>query len=155
MSSTQGYLRQRSIPNTLFKAPTNGCYYIFVAGAGNYVGNYPPGYMVFAEGHPFDISGINYIIRDMGKTIKAPILASGVLGTPGFFREFQFIDPVSVATPTSSTTFGVFGDAAQSFPPGNVGNTGYATFYVPIVVDGIVASGATLPNPYLAMGGQM
>ena len=167
MTSVQKFLRQRSQANTLFSAPTNDCYYVFVPTAGNYVGNYPPGYMVAAGvyGAAPDPSGL--LIRDMGKTIKAPLAdaTTGVLGasaTSGFFREIQLISPVTVASATASSNFGIIGNAAQTFGPGNVGDSGYNTLYIPIIIDGTVASSAgtsitaaVLPSPYLSMGGQM
>lgn len=154
MTSVQKFLRQLNVPNTLLQAPTNDCYYNFVAGPGNYVGNYPPGYMQVASANPVPAAGS--LIRDMGKTIKAPI-GTDVNATLGFFREVQVIDPVTVASATSSSTFGVGINAAgaQSQPSGNVGDSGYNTYYIPIIVGGIVASGATLPSTYLPLGGQM
>ena len=165
MTSVQKFLRQRSQANTIFSAPSNtACYYVFIPTAGNYVGNYPPGYMAPADfyGAVPDVSGL--LLRDMGKTIKCPMAdTSGVLqttATSGFFREIQLISPVAVASATASSNFGVIGNAAQTFPSGNVGDRGYDTLYVPIVIDGTLASSdgstlAVLPSPYLAMGGQM
>lgn len=156
MTSVQKFLRQRYVPNTILQAPTNACYYVFVAGPGNYVGNYPPGYMKLAAEIPAPAAGD--LIRDMGKTIKAPISADGVaFGTLGFFREVQMLDPVSIASATASSTFGVGINSAgaQFQPAGNVGDNGYGTYYIPIIVDGIIASGAALPSSYLPLGGQM
>lgn len=166
MSSIQSFIRQRSQANTIFSAPTTrGCYYVFVAGPGNYVGNYPPGYM-----QAIDIpEGKGSLIRDMGKTIKAvignsalpvPILAGA---TAGFFREIQFIDPQAAVSATGSTTFGVGkGSQGAGYLPagGNAGDAGYGTYYIPIIVDGTLATSngvdiATVPNPYLPLGGQM
>jgi hypothetical protein len=167
MSSIQSFLRQRNVANTIYTAPTtSGCYYVFVAGSGNYVGNYPPGYMVVVSGVP---EGKGTLIRDMGKTIKAPIAdaVTGVLGvnaTSGFFREIQFIDPQPAVGPTGSTTFGVGTGSlgAGSLPSaGNAGDAGYGTYYLAIVVDGTLATSAgtagsiaTVASPYL-FGGQM
>ena len=180
MSSIQSFLRQRSQTSTFFQAPTNACYYTFVAGPGNYVGNYPPGYMMLADAYiPATVLAAAsttqpLLIRDMGKTIKAPI---GVLNatpilspaaTEGFFREVQLINPVAAVSATSSTTFGVGngatgGAAAGTLPSaGNAGSDGYGTFYIPIVIDGTLATSAgtqltaaALPIPYLPIGGQM
>ena len=104
--------------------------------------------------------GQGTLIRDMGKTIKAPIT---LLGTPGFFREVQLITPVALAGATASSTFGVGINSAgaQTLPAaGNVGDTGYGTYYIPIIIDGVIATTngttpATMPNTYLPFGGQM
>lgn len=160
MTSVQKFLRQRHVPNTILPAPENPCYYVFVAGSGNYVGNYPPGYMELAAALPVPAQGA--LIRDMGKTIKAPISADSgsTFGTSGFFREVQVLDQaaMSVPTPTSSVTFGVGtnSNVAKSInAAGNAGDFGYGTYYIPIVVEGTLASTAVLPTTYLPLGGQM
>lgn len=159
MTSVQKFLRQRYVPNTILQAPTNECYYVFVPTAGNYVGNYPPGYVSLAAINPVPDQGA--LIRDMGKTIKCPISADGVtFGSSGFFREVQVLDQaaMTVATATSSVTFGVGTNsaAAQTLPSaGNPGDRGYGTYYIPIVIEGTLASGAVLPTTYLPLGGQM
>jgi len=163
MTSVQKFLRQRPVTSTYLQAPTNACYYVFVATSGNYVGNYPPGYMLQTTDVP---AGKGDLIRDMGKTIKAVSVQSGgsiaANATPGFFREVQFISPVTVSSATASSTFGVGvgSQGAQVLPSaGNVGDSGYGTYYIPIIVDGTVASNGTtpaiLPIPYLPFGGQM
>jgi len=165
MSSVQSYLRQRNQTSTFLQAPTNTCYYVFVAGPGNYVGNYPPGYMLLLTDNPENIQTQGCLIRDMGKTIKAPI-GTNVNATSGFFRAIQLISPTPIASPTSSSTFGVGeggnGRLPATIPAGNVGDRGYGTYYIPIIIDGIIASEdgtaatkATLPSPYLPIGGQM
>jgi hypothetical protein len=168
MSSVQKFLRQRVVTSTILQAPTNAaCYYVFVPTAGNYVGNYPPGYVFPANTtgafNAFPaLSGL--LIRDMGKTIKCvpsnTSAAPDASATPGFFREVQLISPVTVASATASSNFGVIGTAAQSIPSGNVGDAGYGTFYIPIIIDGTIASTngsntVTLPSVYLPLGGQM
>lgn len=160
MTSVQKFLRQRHVPNTILPAPENPCYYVFVADSGNYVGNYPPGYMELASALPVPDQGA--LIRDMGKTIKCPISTDGgsTFGTPGFFRAVQILDQdeMAVATATSSVTFGVGtnSNVAKSInAAGNTGDFGYGTYYIPIVVEGTLASGAVLPTTYLPLGGQM
>ena len=159
MTSVQKFLRQRYVPNTILQAPTNACYYVFVPTSGNYVGNYPPGYVQLATALPVPSQGA--LIRDMGKTIKCPISVDGVtFGTPGFFREVQVLDQaaMAVATPTSSVTFGVGTNSNKSQSinaSGNPGDSGYGTYYIPIVIEGTLASTAVLPSTYLPLGGQM
>jgi len=166
MSSIQGFLRQRNQATSLLQAPTTaGCYYNFVAGSGNYIGNYPPGYMVAASADIAAAASANsLLIRDMGKTIKAVIGTGNAAATEGFFREVQLIKPVAAVSATGSTTFGVgagvAGSAAGTVPAGNAGFDGYGTFYIAIVVDGTLATSdgsttAVLPSPYLPLGGQM
>ena len=167
MSSIQSFLRQRNLATSLLQAPTNNCYYVFVPTQGNYVGNYPPGYVQLAAVNPTNVAGPQgSLVRDMGKTIKAPIGVAGVLdpaATAGFFREVQLITPVPAVAPTGSTTFGVGINSlgAGNLPSaGNAGDAGYGTYYIPIVVDGSLATEdgstvATLPTTYLPLGGQL
>jgi len=160
MSSIQSFLRQRNVANSIFQAPTApaNCYYVFVAGPGNYVGNYPPGYMVQLDEVPVDRGDL---LRDMGKTIKAPI-GDNVNAKSGFFREVQFIAPQAAVSATGSTTFGV-GSGSQGAgvlpSAGNAGDAGYGTYYLAIVVDGTLATDGTdtavLASPYPPFGGQM
>jgi hypothetical protein len=163
MSSIQSFLRQRNVANSIFQAPTTeGCYYVFVAAPGNYVGNYPPGYMVAVEGLPQQMGPL---VRDMGKTIKAPIGTGNIAATSGFFREIQFINPQPAVSATGSTTFGVGvgtnSTGAGVLPSaGNAGDSGYGTYYLAIVVDGTLATSdgntpAVLASPYPPFGGQM
>lgn len=160
MSSIQSFLRQRNVANTIFQAPTTtGCYYNFIADNGNYVGNYPPGYMATASASVAEEAD-GKLIRDMGKTIKARIANAedGVLGssaTEGFFREVQLITPAVAST---SSSFGVQGHVAGPNP----GNAGYDTYYLAIIVDGTIATSAgtfatkaVLANTYIPFGGQM
>jgi hypothetical protein len=169
MSSTQRFLRQRVVGTTTLSVPTNpnDNLYVLVAGDGNYIGNYPPGYMVTASqagallpATVVDQFGNPAVLRDMGKTIKArvasaaPAISGTTFGTPGFFRAVQFVSPVTVATNTSATTFGVgvsgqgsSNGVAQSYTAGNPADFGYGTFYIPIVNEGIVAGDATGTGP--------
>ena len=169
MSSVQKFLRQRIVTSTILQAPTNQeCYYAFIPTSGNYVGNYPPGYVFPVPAASFDAFPAlsTLLIRDMGKTIKCVPSASSAApaagATAGFFREVQLISPVTVASATASSNFGVIGTAAQSIPSGNVGDAGYGTFYIPIIIDGTIASTdgtlankVILPTTYLPLGGQM
>jgi hypothetical protein len=156
MSSAQSVLRQRYQTTSYVEAPTNNCYYNFVPLSGNYVGNYPPGYMQLASAYP---ANKGTLLRDMGKTIRAPIGITGILNTnatAGFFRAVQFISPVAAVSATGSTTFGVgIGSRGAGVLPtaGNIGDTGYGTYYIPVVVDGTLATSdgtqttvALLPN---------
>lgn len=163
MSSVSRFLRQRQTGQTMLQGPdpaTALTYFTFVSGPGNYVGNYPPGVVRDASA---DVNGLLSavtgasvtapILRDMGKTIKATVANSGNIpnttATPGFFREVQVLIPSTVANATAVTNFGVIGAQAGSlpFPGGNAGDGGYATFYIPIIVGGMVASIANGSGP--------
>ena len=169
MTSRQKMLRQRDQATSFLQAPVNPydspCYYVFVAGAGNIVGNYPinniasTGYMLPAR---YINPPAGTIIRDMGKTIKAPIL--GRTTTPGFFRAIQLINPVPSVGATDSTTFGVGigSQGTRTLPEaGNTGDFGYGTYYLPIIINGTIPTTSadfitfSLPVPYLPLGGQM
>jgi len=147
MSSVQSFLRQRVTGSTIlpYTTGTSETYFSFVAGPGNYVGNYPPGTMldVTAIVTLLTPTGTLAVMRDMGKTIKASVSAGSALGTPGFFRQVQIIVPSIVVNPLSQTNNGVIGSLPGTLPTGNSGDGGYATFYIPIIVGGVVASDAT------------
>lgn len=145
MSSVQRFLRQRTIGARALSVDTANLY-LFVAGAGNYVGNYPPGYMVKAPAGMVGAQGnapFSLIMRDMGKTIIAGVSTDGGVtkGTLGAFRQVQILQPVAVASATAATNFGVQGSLPGSLPAsGNPGDSGYNTFYIPEVLDSVLAS---------------
>jgi hypothetical protein len=124
---------------------------VFVADTanGNYVGNYPPGYMTTATVNIQSGS----VLRDMGKTIKAGIGSGSPLtiGSEGFWREVQVIAPTTQPNNFALGTSGVgvngvgagLGVPGQLPAAGNPGDDGYCTYYVPITVNGIIAGGVT------------
>jgi hypothetical protein len=170
MSSVQSFLRQRVVGTRTAAVPaidaSGGVLYQFVPAVGNYVGNYPPGYMVDVSvtvGDALTAQGGLPVMRDMGKTIKAVISAAGVqpadLATnAGFFREYQILVPTVVPGPTSSSNFGVIGG-----PTSPTAYTSYFTVYVPIEVGGTypgvaAGSGGVAPRaapPALLADGQL
>lgn len=161
MSSTQRFLRQRVVSNTLLSASAltapNTQLYVMIAGASNYLGNYPNGvgWMVTASaaGAALPLLPAGAVLRDMGKTVYAGVstslTAASSTAKPGFFRVVQLLAPSTVASATASTSFGVgigaagAGTLPKALPSGNAGDDGYGTFYLPIVVDGVIASDAT------------
>jgi hypothetical protein len=175
MSSVQRFLRQRVVGTTTYSLPTapqgqdfNDLFYVLQTDSDNYVGNYPPGNMITladlatASQTPLlpDITGC--VLRDMGKTVKARVTDGTDVGsTAGFFRAVQIIQPLNIVP----QTFGVGGGAATSFMagsgrpqslgPGNTGDKGYGTFYIPIVVDGVIASQATTNTPLVPVNVSM
>ena len=177
MSSVTRFLRQRQVGTralTLTVAPAN--LYVFIAGSGNYVGNYPAngtGWMV-----PFTVAGAgitnasgavvfsgDVYARDMGKTITAAVGSSATTApttsTPGAFRQVQVLFPTTVASATAASSFGVQGQVPGTFTSGNAGDDGYNTFYIPEVLGGVLASNAggtavvTQPTVTLAVDGQL
>jgi hypothetical protein len=166
MSSVQSFLRQRLPGNTQLALPSginpNTGLYVFVAGPGNYVGNYPNsvGY-VTTLGNAANNQAIlpanaltGAVIRDMGKTIFASVSNQYTqtstptdLGTPGWWREIQVLFPSNVANATASSPFGVgtgsFGTLGGTYPAGNPADDGYGTFYIPMVLNGVFPGPST------------
>lgn len=167
MSSTQSFLRQIPTGLSFYSLPTaTTSIYEFVPTTANYVGNYPPGAVVEAVNSPtlaayLDIvypSGTltaGYIMRDMGKTIKASVATSeaNALTTPptvtanseGFFRQFQILKPVA------GNVGGAFGVQGAATVPNAY--TEFLTIYVPVTVLG--SAYASAPGVYPIAGGQM
>lgn len=159
MSSVQSFLKQRVSSTTTFSVPSSWLtdspvhVYEFVPTQGNYVGNYPPGYMQTSAALSAAINqavsyassaGVSPVLRDMGKSIWAPISSTGT--QPGVWRQVQLLVPSVVNTATqgliggtAGVTFGVLG-AAQT-PDAY---TNYMTFYIPDVSNGLTPL-VTLP----------
>jgi hypothetical protein len=170
MSSVTRFLRQVPVsagfvnPDTITSAALD-----FVPASGNYVGNYPPGYVVPAVATGLStalsnakLGNAQLILRDMGKTIQcqyvATVGASLTSAPTGFFREYQLlvVSPISASQlyigGTSGNTFGVAGPA----PATTGGTSTYLTFYLPSVVAGVgSAVAAALPVVYNTPGGQL
>ena len=155
MSSVTRFIRQIPQSNTYYSAatiaaaPATYCYE-FNPSASNVVGNYPPGYMTAASAAlQLAVSSAasaaggagNLILRDMGKTVQAPLNA--LTGSVGFYRQVQLLS-VSALTAAqgynggaAGNTFGVLGGSAI---PDSL--TKFQTFYVPVVVMGIAGVAA-------------
>jgi hypothetical protein len=148
MSSVTRFIRQ--VPNSTTYYSVNASVllganlYEFQPSAANYVGNYPPGFMVVASGVAADVASLveagtvlTLVLRDMGKTIFAQITNSS--GVAGWFRQVQVLKPTGITAAqgfiggTAGQTFGVLG--AASVPNGN---TDYFTFYVAVPVGGVL-----------------
>ena len=138
MSSVQRFLKQVNPANALFNAPASTRatgMYRFVADTGNVVGNYPPGYMATLATDvqtAINALGATAVLRDMGKTIYAPI--TSLTGSKGYFRQVQVLLPEPV---TAGSKFGVNGTSTAGE---------YLVVYVPVPVAGILASGVSLYN---------
>ena len=125
----------------------------FVPDAGNYVGNYPPGVVVAASAAVKAVivaaaTGLTQstpVLRDMGKTIFAPIYTGtpsntvGPSGNAGYFRQVQLLIPQAINTNqgfiggTNGSVFGVYGGSTDAYTP-------YLTFYLPTTVAGVLAT---------------
>jgi hypothetical protein len=148
MSSVTRFLRQIPTGLTYYKIQgdleeASGVFFKLVPAAGNFVGNYPPGAMEDVTGAVVQgISGENFILRDMGKTVHAETIGESV--ELGFFRQMQ------LQVPSSTAISGVIGG-----PEVPVAGAPYYTVYLPVPVTG---AGVILPAGLSLVpiaGGQM
>lgn len=124
MSSVQRFIRQIPVTSTYYSAAS------VVATPASYAYQLTNGVMATASsGLQSAIStagaASNVILRDMGKTVRAPLSNGNV----GFFRLVQLLAPVAITSyigGVGANNFGVNGEIA----------TNYLTFYVPIVALG-------------------
>jgi hypothetical protein len=169
MSSVTRFLRQIPTGIGQLNDATLGSAVDFVPTSGNYVGNYPPGFMVLAT--QTGLSNIltayaqNGIARDMGKTIFAPYATGGLISNGnagnfasyGYFRQYQLIVPTPISVTqgflggVGGNNFGVVGPAAATVP----GTSTYVTFYLPTLVAGVGAAGGGTQVQDIGAGGQM
>jgi hypothetical protein len=180
MSSVSRYVRQIPVTTTYYSAQdvantSNGYIFEFVPSSSNYVGNYPTGFnnptggYVVPAGQALEDAvdeivnkyGIDsLVLRDMGKTIFAPVPATlpGPATTTDawtYFRQVQLITPNVISQGpgfmggTNGSTFGVLG-AAQTPDP----YTNYLTFYIPVSVAGVGIGGSVI-GAFAVAGGQM
>jgi len=181
MSSVTRFIRQVPVSTTYYNAAEivanpQTTAYEFWPSSSNYVGNYPAGYnstnggyvtastLLLQSAIKNAANGQAPVLRDMGKTIFAPIgtvtantPAAPTSATPnfGYFRQVQLITPnVITQGPgfmggTTGTTFGVNG--APNLPDAA---TDYLTFYIPVTVAGITGA-AVNTQAFALAGGQM
>jgi len=167
MSSVSRFIRQIPAHASLLNAATIAAapgvnVYELVPDAANVVGNYPPGYvqlasaaLIAAIGNAVTAAGAasSLILRDMGKTIQAPVGSAS--GNQGFFRQVQLLLPQPLNASqgfnggSGGSNFGVLG--AANVPDAY---TDYLTFYIPVSVAG-VNYGPIAVNAYPLAGGQM
>lgn len=167
MSSVTRFIRQIPAEASHLSAATIAAspatmVYEFVPAASNVVGSYPPGYLQLASA-PLILAiqqavaaagaASNLILRDMGKTILAPVGSAS--GNQGFFRQVQLIAPAALSASqgfnggSNGSAFGVLG--AAGVPDAY---TDFMTFYIPVSVAG-VNYGPIAINAYPLAGGQM
>lgn len=124
----------------------------FIPTSGNYVGNYPPGVVVAASAAlkaaiqtaDAGLAQSTPVIRDLGKTIFAPVYngtpaATGTAsGNSGFFRQVQLLIPQAIGSQgfiggAQGSVFGVVGGSPDAY-------SSYLTFYLPTAVAGVLAT---------------
>ena len=129
----------------------------FIPTGSNYVGNYPPGYVIKATAAvqaAILLANSGYtqtfpIVRDMGKTIFAQIsnsttatpaaAAAGATVNYGYFRQIQVLVPQPINSNQgfiggpNGNVFGVVGGSPDSYSQ-------YLTVYVPTSVAGVFAT---------------
>jgi hypothetical protein len=192
MSSVTRFIRQIPVSTTYYNAQglftstpsagtvVTGTVFEFVPSASNYVGNYPSGFNNTTGGYVApasdalkvalqqnytateSASGAALVLRDMGKTIFAPITAA--VGTPadatsswGYFRQVQLIRP-SVMTAAQSFMGGVSGSTFGVLGAANTPDayTDYLTFYIPVSIGGVTGNNTPVnTQAYALAGGQM
>ena len=176
MSSVTRFIRQIPQATTYYSAAAildsisnSASVYVFefVPASGNFVGNYPPGYVIpgstglidaISEAADATTPSSAVLLRDMGKTIFAEVYSSPTASTSEFayFRQVQLIAPSAIGATQgfmggrSGTTFGVLG-AAQT-PDAY---TNYLTFYIPVTIAGVGLPVAATTGAYAIAGGQM
>jgi hypothetical protein len=181
MSSVTRFIRQVPLSTTYYDAaavitasasPSSQItIYEFYNDGSNYVGNYPPGYVLPASNGLCSTiaaqgSSSSLILRDMGKTIYAAYGALNTAADPratpstvsyGYFRQVQLLKPTAIGFGTanqiiggtSGSNFGVLG--AQNNPDNY---TDFLTFYIPVTVAG-VRGPVVNTAAYAIAGGQM
>lgn len=168
MSSVTRFIRQIPLATTYYNAAEvvrnpSTLAFEFVPTAANYVGNYPPGYVTAASAalqaaineaaNAATTAGTQLVLRDMGKTIRAPI--TSLTGNEGFFRQVQLLNPSAIVASQgfiggkAGNTFGVLG--ANNTPDAY---TNFMTFYIPVTVAGVLGAGVNT-QAYALAGGQM
>jgi len=168
MSSVSRFIRQIPAHASLLNAATIAAapaslVYELVPDAANVVGNYVGNGFVQLASAPLILAiqqavnaagaASNLILRDMGKTIQAPVGSAS--GNKGFFRQVQLIAPAALSASqgfnggSAGSAFGVLG--AANTPDAY---TDYLTFYIPVSVAG-VNYGPIAVNAYPLAGGQM
>lgn len=173
MSSVTRFLKQVSPSEQYIAAPAlatlAGQACEFVPSSANVVGNYPPGFMIAAQASTQAAiqsitsgrSQVVCVLRDMGKVVYAPLAANlaaaqagTASGTSGYFRQVQLLLPQPITNTqgfiggASGNLFGVQGGAGSVY-------AAYLTFYLPVVIGGVLASPASLALQGGAVSGAM
>jgi hypothetical protein len=150
MSSVTRFLKQHDVSQSYLSAPTRTLLLEFVPAVAGSTGNYPDGYVRAVQDPVLTAilaqtaGAPGFILRDMGKTIKAR--NAQTTGDYGYFRQVQLLAPrgLTAAGAPVSATVGVMGEAAYN----------YFTLYVPAPVAGILAL-APIAGVSPLVGGQL
>lgn len=177
MSSVTRFLKQLDPAASVFSignlvSNSSTVVFEFVPTASNVVGNYPPGYVapasaalqaaLTAAAAAATTTGQSLVVRDMGKTIFAPVAASIAAGLPtaastpyGSFRQVQILLPQQLQRlgqgfigGPNGITFGVLGAAVTPDV-----YTNYLTVYISIPNSGI--SGAPISTSSVIPGNML
>ena len=150
MSSVTRFLKQHDASQTYLSAPTRTLLLEFVPAVAGSTGNYPDGYVQAVSGTT--LAAINlavagaagFVLRDMGKTIKARNAQN--TGDYGYYRQVQFMAPrgLTAAGAPVSASNGVLGEAASN----------YFTLYVPVPLAGVMAT-APISGVSVLAGGEL
>ena len=163
MSSVTRFIRQVPVSASVLNAAVVAAApatlaYEFVPSAANIVGNYPPGFvqlasasLILAVQQAVNAAGSagNLVLRDLGKTILAPIGSAS--GNLGFFRHVQLLAPSALSASqgfnggSAGSSFGVLG--ASNTPNAY---TDYLSFYIPSNVAGVNGNPAAVASPLLS-----
>jgi hypothetical protein len=171
--SADDYFKTICVANTYYNAaavlndPANLIYEFIPSPTNICNGNYPPGYMELASPYLItaideivnsteDIGGAScFVLRDMGKTIYAPISDNSF----GYFRMVQLVCPQPIPYLNiynnqlggpGGSKYGIFGGVAI---PDDY--TNYTTFYIPVVVGGVAVPNTASTYARILAGGQM
>ena len=132
MSSVQRFIRQIQLASTYYSAAS------VVATPAAYAYQLTNGVMSTASSglqSAISTAGANVILRDMGKTVRAPLSNGNI----GFFRQVQLLAPVAV-------TSYIGGVGANNFGVNGEITTNYLTFYVPIIALGVSSDAGHVIN---------
>jgi hypothetical protein len=132
MSSVSRFTRQVPVSTTYYSSAALSVFNCYVFSPSQSLGNYPPGTVQTFSAASKSLPALtNTILRDMGKTIYATDINTGVAG---YYRQVQLL------TTTASASFGVQG-------------TDYLTFYIAVPMNGIL--GGVSSGAFPIAGGQM
>ena len=148
MSSVQSFLKQIVPVKAHYDYISGASTYYELQGA-NIPGNYPgsAGFVV-AIGSGALLTTLqtmpaNTILRDMGKTIRAPV--GSLSGAVGYFRQMQVLLPTAITNAqgfiggAAGNNFGVTGAPAAALNAASDPYTSYLTVYLPVTANGVFA----------------
>jgi hypothetical protein len=155
MSSVTRFLKQYDASQTYLSVPTTLTQlYEFVPSTGT-TGNYPAGFVQSIAGTAVATYIVQQaatgtlIMRDMGKTITAPI--TNLAGVVGRYRQVQVLAARDLNA--TNNTFGVIGVPAGT-PTYTDAYVSYYVLYIPVPIGGVLGA-APLAGVNVLTGGQL